>query len=124
MGFDEWHSTEAQTATSAPNCGCFPPAAWKPPNPAPDFPTPPPHEFPHNFPGENCIVGGGIRVNESFDCANYWEPNATDALGRGVTNLTQKLEGDDGDYIVAEFEDFVSRAVKSGESLKPIFYII
>ena len=39
---------------------------------------------------------------------------ATDALGRGVTNLTQKLEGDDGDYIVAEFDDFVARAVKNG----------
>ena len=38
MGFEEWHSTEAQTSTSVPNCGCFPPRGWTPPNPAPVFP--------------------------------------------------------------------------------------
>lgn len=114
MGFEEYHSTEAQTATAVPNCGCFPPKDWTPPNPQPDFPSnniPP--NFPHTLPGENCVVGGGIYVNESYACANYWEPNASDALGRGATNLSTKIVGDDGDYLFDEFQDFVTRAVNA-----------
>ena len=71
----------------------------------------PPNEFPHTFPGEDCIVGGGIYVNESFDCANYWEPNASDVLGRGVTNYSVKITGDDGDYLFGALHEFVGRAV-------------
>jgi len=118
VGFDEWHSTEAQTSISVPNCGCFPPPEWTPPNPQPVFPTPPPCEFPHTAPGANCIVGGGIYVNESFDCANYWFPssedNDRDDSNHLPVNLTEKLAGDDGDYIVDVFDDFVGRAGTAG----------
>eukprot|EP00040_Diaphanoeca_grandis_P035796 m.225944 g.225944 ORF g.225944 m.225944 type:complete len:641 (-) comp33473_c0_seq1:242-2164(-) len=116
-GFDEWFSTQAQTSTSVPNCGCFPPQNWQPPNPAPDFPYPPPKEFPHTFPGSNCIVGGGIYVNESFNCANYWFPSGNGsegALGH-VTNYTIKIVGDDGEVIVDRFDDFVQRATSAGK---------
>jgi hypothetical protein len=124
-GFDEWMSTQAQTSISVPNCGCFPPADWSPPKPPPVFPTDPPPEFPHAFPGSNCIVGGGIYVNESFNCANYWFPSPSSLSSSssgsgvdvggvgvgvgGVTNLTEKLEGDDGDFLVSQLDDFVGR---------------
>ena len=87
---------------------CFPPPGWTPPDPPPVFPTSPPNEFSHTLPGSNCIVGGGIYVNESFDCANYWFPSSG-AVG-GVTNLTQKLEGDDGDFLIARLDDFIGKS--------------
>eukprot|EP00912_Choanoflagellata_sp_UC4_P000283 UC4_evm2s179 len=112
-GFDEWSSTQAQTSISAPNCGCFPPVDWTPPNPAPQFPRngQPPPEFPHNFPGRNCIVGGGMRVNESFDCANYWQPSSLTNHTGHCTNLTENIRGDDGDYLLGRFDDFVARSI-------------
>ena len=111
MGFDEWWATEAQTSTSVPNCGCFPPANWTKPEPPPHFPVSPPSNFPHDKPGEHCIVGGGIYVNESFDCANYWFPNASDVARGGISNWTTKIAGDDGDFLLARFDNFVKRAV-------------
>eukprot|EP00937_MAST-01D_sp_MAST-1D-sp2_P003969 g3969.t1 len=115
MGFEEWHSTQAQVSTSVPNCGCFPPANWTKPSPPPVFPDDAKAtKFPHEFPGENCVLGGGFFVNESMDCVNYWTPNATDGRGYGVSNLTAKIEGDDGEYLVSRFDDFVGRAAAAG----------
>jgi hypothetical protein len=70
-------------------------------------------------------VGGGIYVNESFNCANYWFPSPSSLSSSssgsgvdvggvgvgvgGVTNLTEKLEGDDGDFLVSQLDDFVGR---------------
>ena len=31
-GFEEWFTSQAQLPTSTPNCGCFPPANWQPPD--------------------------------------------------------------------------------------------
>ena len=109
FGFDEWSVTQGQGATAAPNCGCFPPDNWTTLDPAVEYDPPLTLESwldPHQ-PGLNCIVGGGIRTNESYGCLNYWVSNESDV--RGSTNLTTKLEGADGDYLVPKFAEFVEK---------------
>ena len=103
--------TRSRALQSVPNCGCFPPPNWTKPNPPPNFPVPPPTNFPHDKPGKHCVVGGGIFVNESFDCANYWFPNGSHTACGGVSNWTAKIEGDDGDFLLGQFDNFVGRAV-------------
>jgi hypothetical protein len=105
-GFDFFASTQAQAPTSTPNCGCFPPANWPgPPSKQPAFPP----KFPHQYPGEECVISGGVRVNESMACTNYWSPNETDY--RGATNLTTKITGDDGEYLLETLDAFIGEAV-------------
>jgi hypothetical protein len=68
-GFHRFVSTQAQVSTSTPNCGCFPPAGtWI----KPDHDPPNPPKFPHQYPGTDCVISGGVFVNESMACTNYW----------------------------------------------------
>ena len=109
FGFDEWTATQGQAPTTTPNCGCFPPDNWTTLEPPIDYEPPLTLETwidPHQ-PGENCMVGGGMRTNESYGCMNYWKSNKSDP--RGCTNLTHKIEGSDGDYLVQKFADFVEK---------------
>ena len=61
--------------------------------------------------GEECVIGGGIRVDISYGCSNFWQGNASDEHGRGATNSTFKVTGSSATHLVNKFEDFVSRAV-------------
>ena len=109
FGFGEWSVTQGQGITATPNCGCFPPANWSTLDPPIQYE--PPLESPTWFDvhqaGENCVVGGGLRTDESYGCPNYWTFNVSDP--RGITNLTRKIDGADGDYLVDKFTDFVER---------------
>eukprot|EP01059_Diplonema_ambulator_P032057 TRINITY_DN60_c0_g1_i1.p1 TRINITY_DN60_c0_g1~~TRINITY_DN60_c0_g1_i1.p1 ORF type:complete len:694 (+),score=216.79 TRINITY_DN60_c0_g1_i1:125-2083(+) len=103
-GFQEWHATEASAESSTPNCGCVP--EWK-------------------YQGKGCITGNGEWVNDALECTNYWraaeetpECFAPATTTRDcVANLTQKIEGDDSEYIVDIFSNFLSKRNTS----KPFF---
>eukprot|EP01063_Lacrimia_lanifica_P013714 TRINITY_DN2032_c0_g1_i3.p2 TRINITY_DN2032_c0_g1~~TRINITY_DN2032_c0_g1_i3.p2 ORF type:complete len:721 (+),score=249.85 TRINITY_DN2032_c0_g1_i3:55-2217(+) len=116
-GFDVWHATEASAESSTPNCGCDP--AWR-------------------AQGNGCIVGGGAwTTSEALECTNYWrwakDAGALDAkcfeaasTDRScVANLTQKIEGDDSEYIMDLFEawltDDVGLGGGQGDAKAPFF---
>ena len=104
-GFVEWHSTEASAASSTTNCGCR-------------------QDWWEASPG--CITGGGLWHNHAYPCTNYWYPtdlgpshkpdpsrsecrtNAHASMGC-VTNVTEKVMGDDSEYIMDVFQEFLSR---------------
>ena len=118
-GFKEWFTSQAQLPTSTPNCGCFPPANWQPPDNAslpaswsdPNI-SPNVNKFQHDFPGQNCIIAGGAFVNESFVCSTYWHPDPSDPFKNGgVSNITDKIVGDDGAFIVQQLDAFIERSV-------------
>jgi len=114
-GFDEWHATEASASSSTTNCGCV--ASW-------------------SKTGKGCIVGGGSWSNKALECTNYWSP--TDLSGKHVptqpacrqpktakrdcvANLTSKIEGDDSQYMMDVFEDFLKRKAPGGSEASPWF---
>jgi len=113
-GYDEWHATEASASSSTTNCGCVP--QWK-------------------NQGNGCITGGGVWKNQALECTNYWEPTDLDAkhvplpsrkacrqtaATRGcVANLTTKIEGDDSQYMMDVFEDFLKRKSSGGSEAGP-----
>ena len=115
-GFDEWHSTEASASSSTTNCDCDP-------------------EWGHEAPG--CVAGGGKwGPSMNTGCTNYWSPmadaspscrNISEPKGvlaqRCVTNLTQKITGDDSEYIVDRFEAFVQRSVGSGTPFMALLWL-
>jgi len=78
-GFDSWYSTERSAPSATMNCGCFPP-----------------------FTG-NCITGhyGGSH----FPCVNYWMED--DTSPDGIKNETSMETGDDSEWLVDHFEDFL-----------------
>ena len=98
IGFDEWHATEASAESSTPNCGCV--DQWK-------------------NDGKGCITGTGEWERDALDCTNYWrsaqevadppclKPSTTERTC--VANLTEKIEGDDSEYIVGLFESFLEK---------------
>ena len=46
---------------------------------------------------------GGVMVNESFVCSTYWHPDPADPFKNGgVSNITEKIVGDDGAFIVQQ----------------------
>ena len=54
-------------------------------------------------PGESCVIAGGVMVNESFVCSTYWHPDPADPFKNGgVSNITEKIVGDDGAFIVQQ----------------------
>ena len=106
-GFDEWHSTEASAASSTTNCGCFEPIS-------------------------RCVTGGGVFRDVAYPCTNYWSPTylepATHKATRSrpeclglqsrqdcVGNLTSKIDGDDSEYMIDYFEDFLRRKTTGSE---------
>eukprot|EP00039_Didymoeca_costata_P025389 m.13161 g.13161 ORF g.13161 m.13161 type:complete len:719 (+) comp4799_c0_seq2:74-2230(+) len=110
-GFDEWHATEASAPSSTTNCGCD--KAWWEASPG-------------------CITGGGDWQNKAYTCTNYWFPldldanhkpsrpecrnefNGTNILAHDcVGNLTEKIEGDDSEYLMDLLEDFVTRKLSN-----------
>jgi len=109
-GFDEWSGTEASASSSTTNCGCN--SAWK-------------------LEGAGCIAGGGEWTRTALECTNYWSPMDLDALHvpidrlscRNVNmsyrscvgNLTEKIEGDDSQYMMDVFEEFVQRKSRAPE---------
>jgi arylsulfatase A-like enzyme len=102
-GFDEWLSTQAEASNSMPNCGCFPvnhshPGA-KPPS---GYPMITPH-------GDQCVVGGGVPSDWCYPCTNYYFPNASDP--RGVSELQQRVPGDDSAFLVDHFDAFLLRQI-------------
>eukprot|EP00750_Incisomonas_marina_P013672 INCI17519.3.p1 GENE.INCI17519.3~~INCI17519.3.p1 ORF type:complete len:485 (+),score=46.28 INCI17519.3:157-1455(+) len=111
LGFDEWDVTPSHTPTATPNCACFPPRNWSAPDPPIEYPSAPidTRVYPLGSPGEDCIVGGGIVVDEAYECSNFWRSNDSDE--RGCTNLTKKIVGSSTDHIVEQFKNFVERAV-------------
>jgi hypothetical protein len=66
-------------------------------------------KFKHTYPGENCVIGGGVYVNESMVCSTYWYPDPSAPLG--VTNITERIEGSDGDFFVDKMKSFVGASV-------------
>ena len=52
-------------------------------------------------------MGGGIVVDEAYECSNFWRSNDSDE--RGCTNLTKKIVGSSTDHIVEQFKNFVER---------------
>ena len=66
-------------------------------------------KFTHTYPGQNCVIGGGAFVNESFVCSTYWHPDPKASLG--VTNITEKIDGSDGDFFVTKMKTFVGESV-------------
>eukprot|EP00038_Savillea_parva_P014746 m.11998 g.11998 ORF g.11998 m.11998 type:complete len:695 (+) comp2898_c0_seq1:231-2315(+) len=110
-GFTHWSSSQSQLPTSTPNCGCFPPADWQPPA------VQPPSlnrstagmKFDHTYPGTNCVIGGGVEVNESYVCSTYWHPDTTAPIG--VAPAPDKIVGDDGAYMVDQLDAFVNASV-------------
>ena len=102
-GFDEWHSTIASAPSSTTNCGCNP-------------------EWPKE--GKGCIVGGGKWERTAETCTNYWSPTDLDAHHQPtrpechmantstfdcVQNYTQLIPGDDTEFIMDRFEEFLVR---------------
>lgn len=56
-------------------------------------------------------MGGGIVVNEAYECANFWRRNDSDE--RGCTNFSTKIAGSSTDRVVDQFKDFVERVSSS-----------
>ena len=49
------------------------------------------------------MIAGGVMVNESFVCSTYWHPDPADPFKNGgVSNITEKIAGDDGAFIVQQ----------------------
>jgi len=100
-GFDEWLSTQAEASNSMPNCGCFPvnhsQPGLKPPSGYRDI-------TPH---GDRCVVGGGAPSDWCYPCTNYYFPNVSDF--RKVTELQQRVPGDDSTFLVDRFDSFLLR---------------
>ena len=144
-GFQQWFTSQAQLPTATPNCGCFPPSNWegplKPGDPgypaswdpeADDGVMPNVDKFKHTYPGEQCIIAGGTFVNESFVCSTYWhpaecpgatygceEPNAT----IGVSNITEKIVGSDGDFFVQRMGAFVSESMAASQKFLAVLML-
>jgi len=104
-GFDEWHATEASAESSTPNCGCV--EEWK-------------------TQGNGCIVGGGYWTKEkALECTNYWRWNSSSPDAKCfdpatndrscVANLTEKIEGDDSEFIMDTFEPWVTKQVNNNK---------
>lgn len=111
-GFSTWYSTEASCPSTTTNCGCD--ASW-----------------PAGQPG--CIVGGGHWKNQSFKCMNYWFPAAdafanasraaqcrsqTNATLDCVSNMTDKVQGDDSEHILDKFEAFLEQRERRRSSTR------
>jgi arylsulfatase A-like enzyme len=144
-GFGEWYTSQAQLPTATPNCGCFPPVDWKGPlTPgSPGYPKswdpeaddgvmPNVDKFKHNWPGEQCIIAGGTFVNESFVCSTYWYPapcpgatfgceNASAKMG--VSNITEKIVGSDGDFFVDKMTAFVGESVAASQKFLAVLML-
>jgi arylsulfatase A-like enzyme len=109
-GFDEWHATEASAPSTSTNCGCDP--SWL-------------------TQGRGCVSSGGKwRTDKTHDCTNYWSPTdvqrseclLSDSTSRDcVANLTSKIEGDDSEYMMDYFEDFLKRMSPTSKTAKPWF---
>jgi len=103
-GFDEWLSTEASAASTTPNCACK--SEWL---------------------ESGCIIGGGNWTKEHYNCTNYWYSTSTEGpcldqtrAGRDcVGNLTEKVEGDDSEFIIDKFEKYLDR--RSNAASDPFF---
>ncbi len=107
-GFDTWRSTEASASSSTTNCDCK--VAW-------------------GKEGRGCIASGGVWGAHGDGCTNYWFPKAGPGGGthrmhctnmsnpRGVlaqhcvTNETQKIVGDDSQYILDHLDAFLTDTV-------------
>jgi hypothetical protein len=79
----------------------FNPQGPRPPSGYPD--TIAPH-------GDQCVLGGGYASDWNYPCTNYYFPNASDA--RKVTDLQTKIEGDDSEFLVSLFADFLEQRVR------------
>lgn len=100
-GFDEWLSTQAEASNSMPNCGCYPVNHTSPgPKPPAGYSKISPH-------GDQCVVGGGAPSDWCYPCTNYYYPNASDA--RLVTDLQERVPGDDSAFLVDRFDAFLLR---------------
>lgn len=119
-GFDEWHSTEASAPSSTTNCGCN-------------------QEWWEASPG--CITGGGEWEHKAYPCTNYWFPLDLDNQHKPtrpmcanesdgsvilqqdcVGNLTTKIPGDDSEYIMDVFEEYLTR--KTGSEKQPFLAML
>eukprot|EP00041_Stephanoeca_diplocostata_P018626 m.391134 g.391134 ORF g.391134 m.391134 type:complete len:709 (+) comp21070_c0_seq4:212-2338(+) len=119
-GFDEWHSTEASAPSSTTNCGCE-------------------KQWWETSPG--CITGGGQWENKAYACTNYWFPLDLDSQHKPtrpmcvnesngaavlqqdcVGNLTTKIPGDDSEYIMDVFEEYLTR--KTGSEKQPFLAML
>eukprot|EP01052_Picozoa_sp_SAG31_P030070 SAG31_NODE_3053_length_4739_cov_24.623060_2_plen_271_part_00 len=108
---------QAQLPTATPNCGCFPPLDWNGPLAPADWPAswndsniyPNVKKFRHDYPGRHCIIAGGQFVDESFVCSTYWHPDPSSSSG--VANITEKIEGSDGDFFVDKMQTFVHESI-------------
>jgi arylsulfatase A-like enzyme len=106
-GFDEWVQTEAEASNSMPNCGCFPVNHTHPgPRPPSGYPSISPH-------GDQCVVGGGITSDWCYPCTNYYRPNASDP--RGVSEWADKIPGNDAEFVVDRFEEFLQASLAKGK---------
>eukprot|EP00050_Salpingoeca_kvevrii_P018241 m.72016 g.72016 ORF g.72016 m.72016 type:complete len:569 (+) comp7975_c0_seq4:1186-2892(+) len=110
-GFDEWLATEASAASTTPNCGCNP--AWV---------------------QSGCVTGMGKWSNASaFACTNYWGPAESPSASRClhaktstlncVANLTQKITGDDSEFIMDRFQDFLGRMTRSSTPFVALLWL-
>lgn len=115
-GFTRWASSQSQLPTSTPNCGCFPPEGWVPPAEQPPSlnTSTAGMKFKHTYPGEDCVIGGGVLVNESFVCSTYWHPD--NASATGVAPAGEKIVGDDGAYMVDQLSTFIDSSTGAGKS--------
>jgi hypothetical protein len=113
-GFTEWDSSQSQLPTSTPNCGCFPagvPPAEQPPSLNRSSAG---LKFKHTYPGDNCVIGGGVLVNESFVCSTYWHPD--NSTKTGVAPALSKIVGDDGDYMVKGLSTFIDTSLAKSKN--------
>lgn len=123
-GFDEWMSTEASASSSLCNCACD--SAWQHTK-AGD---------PGQIQGRGCVVGNGtFSETDAFACTNYWFPTArthsdsscsrsANATLACVTNLTQKIVGDDSTFIVDKFDQFLENLTKSSDEPQPFLAVL
>ena len=111
-GFDEWHTTQAEASNSMTNCGCFPVDHPEGPGPRP------PSGYSNILPtGMNCVLGGGVFTNWSYQCTDYFTPNASDP--RKVSGLSDKnssarlkIPGDDSEFIMNKTFEFLAKRKK------------
>eukprot|EP01043_Picozoa_sp_COSAG02_P048417 COSAG02_NODE_4754_length_5022_cov_2.228113_2_plen_736_part_00 len=86
-GFDTWFATKASASSSMLNCFCYPNAT-------------------------GCVSGGGIvGGGPPLECTNYWTMDAAHSVyPTGVSNDTGKEPGDDNEYIMDHFEEWLHTA--------------
>ena len=105
-GFDRWMLTEAEASSSMSNCGCFPAVHAQPgPKPPSGYPTISPN-------GDHCVVGGGFASDWAYPCTDYYSPHdPRNPGGPEAVPLGVKVQGDDSQFIVDHFEEFLRDVV-------------